>query len=82
MEQIVIYLSIVQRLLIFKAKDSEIVPYSLCIENIWKNQTNDNMKKTEFNGYIYDFSIDYKAIVTSGIVDIHKYLMKKIIQCK
>ena len=37
------------------------------------------MKKTEFNGYIYDFSIDYKAIVTSGIVDIHKYLMKKII---
>ena len=37
------------------------------------------MKKTGFNGYIYDFSIDYKAIATSGIVDIHKYLMKKMI---
>ena len=35
------------------------------------------MKKTGFNGYIYDFRTDYKAITTSGIVDIHKYLMKK-----
>ena len=35
------------------------------------------MKKTRFNGYIYDFSTDYKAIATFDIVDIHKYLMKK-----
>ena len=61
----------------FKAKDSEIVPYSLCLGNISKDWTNDNMKKTEFNGYIYGFSTDYKAIATSDIVDIHKYLMKK-----
>ena len=35
------------------------------------------MKKTGFNGYIYDFSVDYDAIVVSDISDIHKYLMKK-----
>ena len=61
----------------FKAKDSEIIPYSLCLGNISKDWTNDNMKKTRFNGYVYDFSTDYKAIATSDILDIHKYLMKK-----
>ena len=35
------------------------------------------MKKTGFNGYIYDFSTGYKTIAFSDIVDIHKYLMKK-----
>ena len=61
----------------FKAKDSEIVPYLLCLGNISKDWTNDDMKKTGFNGYIYDFSTDYNAIVTSDILNIHKYLMKK-----
>ena len=75
MEQIVINLSII--IVKVKAKDSEIVPYSLCLGNISKDWTNDNMKKTGFNGYIYDFSTDYEAINKSGTVDIHKYLMKK-----
>ena len=61
----------------FKAKDSEILAYSLCLGNISKDWTNDNMKKTGFNGYIYDFSADYNAIAVSDILDIHKYLMKK-----
>ena len=61
----------------FKAKDSEILAYSLCLGNISKDWTNDNMKKTGFNGYIYDFSTDYNAIAVSDILDIHKYLMKK-----
>ena len=61
----------------FKAKDSEIIAYSLCLGNILKYWTNDNMKKTGFNGYIYDFSSDYNAVVVSDILDIHKYLMKK-----
>ena len=34
------------------------------------------MKKTGFNGYVYDFSVDYDAIAVD-ILDIHKYLMKK-----
>ena len=36
-----------------------------------------NMKKTGFNGYIYDFSISYNSIDVEEIKDIHKYLMKK-----
>ena len=61
----------------FKPKDSEIVPYSLCLGIISKDWKNDNMKKTGCNGYIYDFSTNYNAIATSDILDIHKYLMKK-----
>ena len=60
----------------FKAKDSEISPYQLCLGNILKDWSVDNMKKTEFNGYIYDFSVDYDAFSVSDILDIHKYLME------
>ena len=35
------------------------------------------MKKTGFNGYIYDFSIDYDAVAVIDILDIQKYLKKK-----
>ena len=38
----------------FKAKDSEITAYPLCLENISKDLSEDNMKKTELNGYVYD----------------------------
>ena len=60
-----------------KAKDSEIVKTSLCLGNISKDFSVDNMKKTGFNGYVYDFSVDYDAVAVDGILDIHKYLMKK-----
>ena len=45
--------------------------------NISKDWSHDNMKKTQFNGYIYDFSTDYNTITVSDIIYIHKYLMKK-----
>ena len=61
----------------FKAKDSEILAYSLCLGNISKDWSQDNMKKTGFNSYIYDFSSDYHVIAVSDIQDINKYLMKK-----
>ena len=61
----------------FKVKDSEILAYSLCLGNISKDWSQDNMKKTGFNGQIYDFSTDYKAISVSNILNIHKYLMEK-----
>ena len=35
------------------------------------------MKKTGFNGYVYDFSVDHDTIAVDDISDIHKYLMKK-----
>ena len=59
----------------FKAKDSEVVATSLCLGNISKYWTVDNMKKTGLNGYVYDFSVnDYRV---NNILDIHNYLMKK-----
>ena len=35
------------------------------------------MKNTGLNGCVYDFSVDYNAIVVDDILDFHKYLMKK-----
>ena len=61
----------------FKAKDSEIVVGPICLGNISKDWSVDNMKKTGFNGYVYDFSVDYDATDVDDILDIHKYLMKK-----
>ena len=62
----------------FKAKDSEIVANPLCLGNISKYWSVDNMKKkTGFNGYVYDFSVGYDDIAVDNIKDIHKYLMKK-----
>ena len=61
----------------FKAKDYEIVATPLCLGNITKDFSEDNMKKkTGLNGYVYDFSVDYDAIAAADILDIHKYLMK------
>ena len=61
----------------FKAKDSEIVTTPLCLGNISKDFSVDNMKKTGLNGYVYDFSVDYDAVGVDNILDIHKYLMEK-----
>ena len=61
----------------FTAKDSEINPYELCSGNISGDWSIDNMKKTSLQDYVYNFSVDYDAISTSDILDIHKYLMKK-----
>ena len=35
------------------------------------------MKRTGFNGYVYDCSVDYDATDVDDIKDINKYLMKK-----
>ena len=61
----------------FKAKDSEIAAYLLCLVNISKDWSVDNMKKTGVKGCVYDFSVDYDSIEVSDILDIHKYLMEK-----
>ena len=60
----------------FKAKDSEISAYPLCLGNISKDWSVDDIKKTGLKGCIYDFSVDYDAIAVTDILDIHKYLMK------
>ena len=61
----------------FKAKDSEIKTSPLCLGNISKAWSVDNMKKAGFTDYVYDFSADYDDTEVDNIKDIHKYLMKK-----
>ena len=77
MEQIVTCLSTVQKIYKFKAKVCEIVASPLCLGSISKDWPADNLKKTGFNGCVYDFSVDYDATDVDDILDIHKYLMKK-----
>ena len=61
----------------FKAKDSEIPASPLCLGNISKDWSVDNMKKTGFTVYVNDFSVGYDDIKVDNIKDIHMYLMKK-----
>ena len=49
----------------------------LCLGNISKNWSVDNMKKTGFNVYVYDFSVDYDTTDVDDVLDIYKYLIKK-----
>ena len=32
------------------------------------------MEKTELNGYVYDFSVDYNGVAVADILNIQKYL--------
>ena len=56
----------------FKTTNSEILPNPICLGNISENPI-----PTGLNGFVYDFSVDYKTISTDEIQKIHKYLMKK-----
>ena len=59
-----------------KAKNSEIKDYALCLGNILKDFTINNMKKTGLKGVVTFFSVDFNPIDTNNILDIHKYLKK------
>ena len=57
MEQIVICLLMVLKLTNLKTKDSEITAIQLGLGNISKDFSVDNMRKTGFYGFVYDFMI-------------------------
>ena len=61
----------------FEVKDSEIVASSLCLGNISKDWSTNNMKKIEFDGHVCDFSVDYDVTDVDDIADFHIYLLKK-----
>ena len=68
----------------FKAKDSEIVTSPICVGNISKDWLADNMKKTGLNGYVYEFSVDYrkfKSNLDKSISLIDDYLITKYVKC-
>ena len=62
----------------FKTKDSEIIAAPICLGNISRDFSVDNMKNTGLNGFVYDFSVDYDATTNDKILDIHKNLIEKI----
>ena len=53
----------------FEIKDSEIQKYPLCLGNISGDCSVYSMKKKKkkntpgLNGYVYDFSVDYRALI-------------------
>ena len=66
----------------FKAKDSAIVATPLCLGNISKDWSVNNMKKTGLNGYVYEFCVDYEAFNSTINADksipfLHNYFMAK-----
>lgn len=48
-----------------KAKESEIKPYPLFLENISKNCTVDNVQVAGLKGFVYYFSVSYETIDTT-----------------
>ena len=63
----------------FKAKDSEIKKYPLCLGNVSIDFSANNLIKIGLNGSVHNFSVDYFIIDTSIIINIHKYLWKNMI---
>ena len=76
MEQTVIYLIMVQKLLNVKQKILKLLQTSY-VQEISEDLSVDNIKNTGLNGYVYDFMVDCDAIADDDILDIHRYLMKK-----
>ena len=62
----------------FKAKTDQLVKEKLCIGNLSDQWTASESEKTRLYENIYDFLVDYQAIVGVGpIYDMHRYLMTK-----
>ena len=61
-----------------KTKADQIINKNLCLGNLSHYWTKDQSTKTSLYGNIYDFVVDYKAIVgATTIYDMHRYLMTK-----
>ena len=56
-----------EKIVKFKAKDFEIVASPICLGNIYKDWSTDNMGRAGFNGYVYKFSVDCSTFNLSNI---------------
>ena len=62
----------------FKCKTDQLVKEKLCIGNFSDQWTTSESEKTGLHRNIYDFVVDYQAIVgVKPIYDLHRYLMTK-----
>ena len=76
MEATIPYLLMLQKYISTKQKILELKNYALCLGNISKDFTVNNMKKTGLKEVVNFFSVDFNSIDTYDILDIHKYLIK------
>ena len=67
----------VQKFINLKQKIHKLQQVYYAYETFQKTGQQRMRKKTGFNGYVNDFSVDYDVTDVDDIVDIHKYLMKK-----
>ena len=49
----------------------------LCLGNVSKDFTINNMTKSRLNGVVKSFFVDFNPIDTNNIIEIHKYLMER-----
>ena len=62
----------------FKSKAEHFVKEKLCLGNLRDQWTASESENTGLHGNIYDFVVDYEAIVGVGhIYNFHRYLMVK-----
>ena len=61
----------------FKAKNSELIKYRMCLGGLSKDYDINSRKNTGLYGNVYDFSVDYSAISNDKLHDIHAYLIRK-----
>ena len=68
----------------FKAKDSEIDKHPIATENIANNGdlSDDDIESAKLYGNVYDFSVSYEQISNENILNIHNYLMRKMVLYK
>ena len=75
MEETVSYLLMVQEYIISKQKTQK--DFVMCLGNVSKDFTINNMNKTVFKGVVKIFSVDFSPIATNDILHIYKYLMER-----
>ena len=65
----------------FKAKNSAILADTVCLGNISKDWSVNNMNKTGPNGYVYEFTVDYEVFnpldATKTVPFLHDYFIAK-----
>ena len=61
----------------FKSKDFGVITDPLCLGNISKDFSTNDMKNMGLYGNVYDFNLCYQDISVDNMLNIHKYLIKK-----
>ena len=79
MEPTVSYLLMPQKYISSKQNCTEIKDYILCLGNISKDFTINNMKKTRLKGSVKYITVDSNGIDTIDILDIHRYFYLKLL---